>query len=181
MNGLHVRAVTATPLATAGRLLHCGSVTQHGGRQRGFAGLHRDAALLHRLSAAFLGHRLVLAMVRSCSAVTLDGLCTASFVSLTSDLTMQCPSPQLLTLALAVQPALLCRIDLPQGRSAVLSSLTVLDSRYAYLDWLHYSWGALMINAFEGRDVQISGYEVCILSEASRDAGPMPSLWPQYD
>ena len=38
--------------------------------------------------------------------------------------------------------------------------LILLLFRYAYVDWLHYSWGALMINAFEGRDVQISGYEV---------------------
>ena len=39
-------------------------------------------------------------------------------------------------------------------------SRPALICRYVYIDWLHYSWGALMINAFEGKNVQISGYEV---------------------
>ncbi len=42
----------------------------------------------------------------------------------------------------------------------------VLDFRYVYIDWLHYSWGALMINAFEGKNVQISGYEVRVCKAA---------------
>ena len=39
--------------------------------------------------------------------------------------------------------------------------------RYAYLNPLHYSWGALMINAFEGRNVQISGSEVRSIASAA--------------